>query len=176
MDNPLLLVVIGVIVAVVIAAFFLPGWVRRRTRRAGERTEHAHARSHTAAALAQLGTTLLLHAPESESRDLVAEVAERHPRLFTRLTDGRIGIRFVDPDDAVAALVATDGGSLLRIDRTRELLGAPKGVEFWGELHALVSAEAAARGIEVTAGPPVRFDRHDGSPAVWVAAGEEQRS
>ena len=173
MDSPALLVVIAVIVAVVVAAFFLPGWLRRSTRTTGERAGRAEARSRTGSVLEELGSTIVLHAPEREARDLVDGVVRQHPRMFTPLDDGGIGIRFVDHDDAVARLASTGDDTVLQVVRSRELMGAPKGTEFWGELRSRTSAAAARRGIAVTAGPRVTLVRHDGTPAVWVASKPE---
>lgn len=172
MDSPLLLVSAGVIVAVVVASFLLPGWIRRRTRRIGERAGRTAAEAHTAAALGELARTLSIDAPVATARGLVEQVVLQHPRMFALLDDGEVGIRFVQPDDAVARLAPAAEGALLGVDRSREHLGAPKGAGFWTELRAQVSTAAAARGIRTAEGPAVRFERHPEDPSLWVAADE----
>ncbi|MFT4258372.1 hypothetical protein [Microbacterium sp.] len=171
MDSPFLLVSAGMIVAVVVASFLLPGWIRRRTQRSGERSERTAAEAHTAAALDELAKTLSIDAPLATARELVEQVIVQHPRMFTVLGDDHFGIRFVHADDAVARLAPAAGGALLSVTRSREHLGAPKGAGFWTELLAHVSTAASSRGIRTSEGPAVRFERHPADPSLWVGAG-----
>lgn len=148
MDNPLLF--IALIAAVIVLAILLPRWVRRSTSSAAEREERRLAESHRAAALHELGTAVVLRAPEPVVRELVDAIVLQRPRQFTVLGDGGYGIRFVEPDDAIARLSSDDAVTRLEIERSREYLGMPQGAGFWNDLRALVAARARAEGIVVT--------------------------
>ena len=81
---------------------------------------------------------------------LVDAIVLQRPRQFTVLGDGGYGIRFVEPDDAIARLSSDDAVTRLEIERSREYLGMPQGAGFWNDLRALVAARARAEGIVVT--------------------------
>lgn len=165
MDNPLFF--IALIAALLVVAVLLPRWIRRSTRAAGERTGRHEVESRLAEILEGLGTTVVLHAPESTVRALVDEVVRTQPRMFTALPDGAYGIRFIDPDDAVVRLVETEGGTRLQVERFREYLGRPNTSQFWEELRSRVVAAATTRGIPTSAGP-VLAHRRDETTASWT--------
>nr|WP_201468735.1 hypothetical protein [Microbacterium hydrocarbonoxydans] len=151
MDNPLIFVVL--IAALIVLSIFLPRWVRRSSTSAGSREERRVADSRRADALRDLGTTLVLDAPETVVREMVDTIVWQRPREFTVLDDGSYGIRFVEPDDAVVRLVTDGSTTRMRVERSREHLGMPQGASFWNELRALVTARAAAEGVGVTTEP-----------------------
>ena len=151
MDNPLIFIVL--IAALIVLSIFLPRWVRRSTTSAGTREQRRVAESRRADALRDLGTILVLHAPETVVRELVDAIVWQRPREFTVLDDGSYGIRFVEPDDAVVRLVTDGATTRMRVERSREHLGMPQGASFWNELRSLVSARAAAKDIAVTTEP-----------------------
>ena len=148
MDNPLVFLVL--IAAVIVLAIFLPRWVRRSTMSAADREHRRLAESRRAEILRDLGTTVVIHAPESVVRELVDPIVLQRPREFTVLGDGGYGIRFVEPDDAIVRLVSDGTTTRMQIERSRDYLGMPQGAAFWNELRALVTARAAADGIVVT--------------------------
>lgn len=148
MDNPLIFIVL--IAAIIVLAIFLPRWVRHSTSSAGGRAEARLVESRRADALRDLGTTVVLHAPEPVVRELVDAIVLQRPREFTPLADGAYGIRFVEPDDALVRLVADGSTTRMQIERSREYLGMPQGGSFWNELRSLVTTRAAAEGIAVT--------------------------
>ena len=159
MDNPLIF--IALIAAVIVLAIFLPRWVRRSTRSAGGRAEQRLVDSRLATILDGLGTTIVLHAPEGVAREIVDGVALAQPRKFTPLPDGSYGIRFVEPDDAVARLIDDPEGTRLQVIRFREYLGMPNTAEFWADLRAHVATAAGAQHVEVSSGPTLRHHRDD---------------
>lgn len=159
MDNPVIFIaLIGVII---VLAIFLPRWIRRSTLSAGDRAEKRIAESRLAPILDELGTTLSLRAPVQVAREIVDGAALQQPRKFTVLPDGAYGIRFVEPDDAVARLVEDADGTRLQVEGFREHLGMPNTSAFWADLRAAVATDAKARGIPVDAGPAVRHRRDD---------------
>lgn len=170
MDSPLLY--IALIAVVVVFAMLLPGWIRRTSRAAAARESRRLSEPRTAAALDVLGTTLVVHAPESVVRELVDTVALQRPRAFTVRTDGGYGIRFIEPDDAVVRLAAASDGTRLQVSEFREYLGMPNTWAFWTELCTHVRTLAADRGIATTDGPRLRFDRGPGSDRTWTVAGD----
>jgi hypothetical protein len=109
--------------------------------------------------LADLGATLLVHASPTATAELLRVIVEERGRSFSLLPDGALGVRFVEPDDTVARLVPGSAGTLVRVETFREYLGFPQTAPLWRELRALVSAEAATRGIEVADGPVSLFER-----------------
>lgn len=169
MDNPL---VIGtVIVAIVVVAMLAPRWIRRssqsRGRVAGRRFEEDRVRE----ILDDLGTTIVLHASPDTAQATVEHVVRDDPRRFTLLGGDAYGIRFLEPDDAVARLVPTADGMRLQVERFGEHLGRPNTSGFWNDLRARTRAEATARGIRTTTpDAPQLFDRVDGDPPSWVLA------
>ncbi|WP_091229870.1 hypothetical protein [Microbacterium sp. 3J1] len=167
MDSPLLY--IALIAVVIVLAMLLPRWVRRSSATAADREERRLTEPRTAAALDTLGTTLVVLAPEPVVRELVDSIALQHPRAFTPLPDGTYGIRFAEPDDAVARLVEVDGGTRLEVVRFREYPGMPNSWGFWSELRDRVQSGARERAIETTEGSPLRFDRGSGADPVWTA-------
>ncbi|KQQ65024.1 hypothetical protein [Microbacterium sp. Leaf320] len=161
MDNPLFF--IALIAAVIVLAIFLPRWVRRSSRTAGERAEQRVTASRLEELLGELGSTLVLHAPEPVAREIVDGVALQQPRKFTVLPDGGYGIRFVEPDDSLVRLVEDQGGTRVQIERFREYLGRPQTTEFWADLCSRIASAASARGVATTAGPTLRHRRDDAS-------------
>lgn len=169
MDNPL--VIGAVIVLIIAAAMIAPRWIRRssgsRGRRAGRRFEE----DRLLEILDDLGTTVVLHAPADSARSVVDEVVRRDPRRFARLDDGSYGIRFLEPDDAVARLVPAPDGIRLQVERFGEHLGRPNTSAFWNEMRARTLEEAVSRGIATSVpDAPQPFDRIDGDPPSWVLA------
>ena len=164
MDNPLFFIVL--IAAVIVLAVFLPRWVRRSSRTAGERAEQRVTASRLEEILGDLGSTLVLHAPEPVAREIVDGVALQQPRKFTVLPDGGYGIRFVDPDDSLVRLVEGQDGTCVQIERFREYLGKPQTTEFWADLRSGIASAASARGVATTAGPALRH-RHDDATGTW---------
>jgi hypothetical protein len=122
--------------------------------------------------LAELGATLVIHAPARAAREIVDRVVLQQPRKFALLDDGGYGIRFVEADDAVVHLVDDAAGTRMQVVRTTERLGMPQNVEFWKELRSRVASGAGAQDISVADGPPHDFARHDGDPACWETIGE----
>ena len=165
MDNALIFIVL--IIALIVLAVVLPRWIRRSTRTAGERTGRRDAESRIVEILDGLGATVVLHAPEPTAREIVDEIVRQQPRKFTALPDGGYGIRFIQPDDAVARLVEDPDGTRLQIEGFREYLGRPNTAEFWADLRSRVIASADARSIRGHPGPPLRHRRED-STGSWV--------
>lgn len=159
MDNPLFF--IALIGALIVLAIFLPRWIRRSTTAAGDRVEQRIADSRLSGILGELGSTLVLHAPEPAVRAIVDAVALEDPRRFTVLPGGGYGIRFVEPDDAVARLVEDDTGTRLQIVRFREYLAMPNTSGFWSDLRAAVASSAQAQSIRTSTGPLLRHRRDD---------------
>ncbi|MEV4736325.1 MULTISPECIES: hypothetical protein [unclassified Microbacterium] len=167
MDNPL--VIGAVIVIIIVVAMLAPRWIRRssgsRGRRAGRRFEE----DRVLEILEDLGATVVLHATPDSARSIVDDVVRRDPRRFTVLDDGSYGIRFLEPDDAVARLVGTPDGMRLQVERFGEHLGRPNTSAFWNVLRAAVLREATARGIGTTVpDAPQLFDRVAGDSPIWV--------
>jgi len=162
-DNPLFF--IALIVAVIVLAIFLPRWVRRSSRSAGERTEQRVTASRLEEILGELGSTVVLHAPEPVAREIVDGVALQQPRKFTVLPDGAYGIRFVESDDSLIRLIEDQDGTRVQIERFREYLGKPQTTEFWADLRSRVISAASARGVATTAGPALRHHRDDATGA-----------
>lgn len=159
MDSPLFFIV--VIIAVIVLAVFLPRWVRRSSGSAGDRESRRISASRLDETLRELGTTIVLRAPEAVTREIVDGVVLQQPRKFTVLPDGGYGIRFVEPDDTIVRLVAAEDGTHLQVEGFREYLGAPKTTQFWAELRSRVVAAATARSIAAEAGRDVRHRRDD---------------
>lgn len=159
MDSPLFFIV--VIIAVIVLAVFLPRWVRRSSGSAGDRESRRISASRLDETLRELGTTIVLHAPEAVTREIVDGIVLQQPRKFTVLPDGGYGIRFVEPDDTVVRLIEAEDGTHLQVEGFREYLGAPKTTQFWAELRSQVSAAATARSIVAEAGRDVRHRRDD---------------
>lgn len=165
MDNPL--IYIAVIGAIIVLAIFLPRWVRRSTGAAGGRAEERYAVNRLAGILDELGTTVVLHTSEATARDVVDGVVRQQPRKFTKLGGGDYGIRFIEPDDAIARLVDDERGTRLEVARIREHLGVPNTSEFWADLRSGVSTAAHARGIDVSPGRPIHH-RRDEATGTWI--------
>lgn len=163
MDNPLFF--IALIVAVIVLAIFLPRWIRRSSRSAGERTEQRVTASRLEEILGELGSTVVLHAPEPVAREIIDGIVLQQPRKFTVLADGDYGIRFVEPDDSLVRLVEDPDGTRVQIERFREYLGKPQTTEFWADLRSRVASAASARGVATTAGPALRHRRDDATDA-----------
>lgn len=159
MDNPLFFVV--VIIAVIVLAIFLPRWVRRSSGSVGDRESRRIADSRLDETLRELGTTVVLRAPEGVTREIVDGIVLQEPRKFTVLSDGGYGIRFVEPDDSVVRLVGVDDGTRIQIERFREYLGMPKTTQFWAELRSHIAAAASARGIPIEEGSGIGHHRDD---------------
>lgn len=166
MDNPL--IYIAAIGAIIVLAIFLPRWVRRSTGAAGGRAERRYAVNRLTGILDELGTTLVLHTPEATARDLIDGVVLQQPRKFTVLGDGGYGIRFIEPDDAIARLVDDEDGTRLEVERVREHLGVPNTSEFWADLRSDVYSAARAEGIAISPGPPIRLRRDDATGS-WIS-------
>lgn len=164
MDNPLFFIVL--IVAVIVLAIFLPRWVRRSSRSAGERAEQRVTASRLDEILGELGSTVVLHAPEPVAREIVDSVVLQQPRKFAVLADGGYGIRFVEPDDSLVRLVEDEDGTRVQVERFREYLGKPQTTEFWADLRSRVASAASARGVATAAGPALRH-RRDDATGVW---------
>jgi len=169
-DNPVIYV--AIIVAVIVGAMFLGRGLRRSVARSGSRYGRRTTDERVNGILADLGTTLVIHAPAPAAREIVDRVVLQQPRKFALLDDGGYGIRFVEADDAVVHLVDDAAGTRMQVVRTTERLGMPQNVEFWKELRSRVASGAGARDISVADGPQHDFARHDGDPACWETIGE----
>lgn len=158
MDNTLLFIV--VIAAVLVIAVFLPRWIRRSSRSAGDRASQRYAERRRSEILEELARTVVVHAPEAVVREIVDAVVLQQPRRFSALSDGGYGIRFVEPDDAVARLVGDRQGTRLQLEGFREYLGMPNTSESWAELRTRVSGAADGRGLTAHAGPAAAHRRN----------------
>ncbi|WP_311259092.1 hypothetical protein [Microbacterium sp. WCS2018Hpa-9] len=161
------LIYVAVIAAILVLAIFLPRWVRRSTDAAGGREGRRYATTRLTGILDELGTTLVLHAPEATAREVVDGVVLQQPRKFTRLEGGGYGIRFIEPDDAIVRLVDDEDGTRVQIERIREYLGVPNTSEFWADLRSGVSTAALASGIDVSPGQPIHH-RRDEATGTWI--------
>lgn len=166
MDSPLLL--FALVAAIIVIAMLLPRWIRRssgtRGRRAGRRFEE----DQLVALLEELGIAVDLHTDRRTAREIVDGAARSEPRKFTVLDDGAYGIRFVEPDDAVAHLVPIDAGSRLQIVEFREYLGRPNTAGFWRDLRATVTEGAQAHGVAHSTPPsPSLFRRSEDPEPRW---------
>lgn len=172
MDSPLIVVVaIAAIVALIVLAVLLPRWIRRTGAAAGARESRRIRDARLIPILAELGTTLRFAGSERSAREVVDEVARQDPRRYTILPDGGYGIRFVEPDDAVARLVADRDGARLGVEGFREHLGVPNTAEAWRALRTRAASEAAARGIDTVEDAARRaFRRGEGPDAAWTIA------
>ncbi len=164
MDTPLVFIVL--IVVIIVLAAVAPRWIRRRAEAAARDEDRRQTAARVPRALDMLGATLVVHAGQSTVREIVDEVALQDPHRFTPLRPGAYGIRFVEPDDALVGLDDTRDGTLLRIERVREYLGAPQTSESWILLRDRVASAARARGIATEDGDPVRH-RRDDATATW---------
>lgn len=158
MDNALLFIV--VIAAVLVIAVFLPRWIRRSSRSAGDRASQRYTERRRSEILEELARTVVVHAPEAVVREIVDAVVLQQPRRFSALSDGGYGIRFVEPDDAVARLVGDRQGTRLQLEGFREYLGMPNTSESWAELRTRVSEAADGRGLTAHAGPAAAHRRN----------------
>ena len=166
MDNPLLLFTL--VAAIVVIAVLLPRWIRRSSTTPGRRAGRRFEEDQLLTLLDELGTTVDLQTDRLTARGIVDEAVRREPRKFTILDDGVYGIRFVEPDDAVAHLVSVDTGSRLQIVEFREYLGRPNTAGFWKDLRTDVIDTAVDRGIAHATTPVIsRFDRREGPHPVW---------
>lgn len=167
MDNPL--VIGALIVVIIVAAMLAPRWIRRSSGSTGRRAGRRFEEDRLLEILDDLGATLVLHTSPDAARSIVDGVVRRDPRRFTALGDGVYGIRFLEPDDAVARLVPVPDGMRLQVERFGEHLGRPNTSGFWNDLRARVLEEAAGQGVAATVPEaPQRFDRLDGDPPTWV--------
>lgn len=158
MDNALLFIV--VIVAVLVLAVFLPRWIKKSSRSAGDRASQRYAERRRSEILDELAGTVVVHASEAVVREIVDTAVLQQPRRFSALSDGGYGIRFVEPDDAVARLVGDPQGTRLQLDGFREYLGMPNTSDSWTELRTRVSKAAVARGLTAHDGPPAAHRRN----------------
>lgn len=165
MDNPV--IYIALIVAVIIGAMFLSRALRRGVARSSSRYGRRTTDGRVNGILAELGATLVIHAPEPAAREIIDRVVLAQPRRFSVLDDGGYGIRFIEADDAVVRLVDDRAGTRMQVVRTTERLGMPQNLEFWNELRSRVTSGAEEQAISVTEGPHHGFARHDGDPAHW---------
>lgn len=173
MDSPLLY--IAVIIGVLVLAVLVPRWVRRSSGSAGEREARRLGDAGTAAARETLGTTLVVLAPPSVVREIADSVALQHPRAFTILPGGTYGIRFVEPEDAVARLIEIDEGTRVEVARFRDYAGMPNSWAFWTEFQDRVRSGAHARDLETVAGPLLAFERGSRTDVIWSAVGADER-
>ncbi|MFJ4224024.1 hypothetical protein [Microbacterium sp. NPDC089695] len=169
MENPL--VIGALIVAIIVLAMIVPRWIRRSTEVRGRMSGRRFEEDRILEILDDLGATVVLHAPAERARALVDEIVRDDPRRFALLDDGSYGIRFLEPDDAVARLRPVVDGMRLQVERFGEHLGRPNTAEFWNELRARVRDAAASVGIESTS-PEARslFERRDGEHPIWELA------
>ncbi|MBO9625117.1 MAG: hypothetical protein J7484_01930 [Microbacterium sp.] len=168
MDNPVIFVVL--IVAVIVGAMLLGGFVRRSVVRSGGRYGRRVAASRVDDALGALGATLVVHAPEPMVREIVDEVIRHDPRRFSLLEHGAYGLRFVEEDDGIVRLAPDANGVRLQLESAREYLGAPKASGFWADLRERVGEAATSRGLTVSDGAPLSYERRelDGGGVEWV--------
>jgi len=164
-DNPVIYV--AIIVAVIIGAMFLSRGLRRSVAQSSSRYGRRTADARVNGILAELGATIVIHAPEPAARGILDRVVLAQPRSFSLLDHGGYGIRFVEADDAVVRLIEDAAGTRMQVVRTTERLGMPQNLEFWNELRSRVTSGAEEQRIPVTEGPHHGFARHDGDPAHW---------
>ncbi|SEC20612.1 hypothetical protein [Microbacterium hydrocarbonoxydans] len=157
MDNALLFII--VIMVVLVIAVFLPRWIRRSSRSAGDRASQRYTERRRSEILDALSRTVVVHAPESVVREIVDTAVLQQPRRFSALSDGGYGIRFIESDDAVARLVGDPQGTRLQLDGFREYLGIPNTSASWAELRTRVSEAAVARGLTAHDGPAAAHRR-----------------
>lgn len=171
MENVTYLLLGILVLVLVVGGPFLRRWLRTKATRAGENAGKKFAASQLVKALAEFGTTLVIHAPESVAREIVATAAAKKPKDFHPRADGRYGIRFVEPDDAVVRLVPAPDGTRLEMESFREYMGFPQTAPLWKDLRTRVSAAAAANEVSVAEGPRREYRRGallDEKNAAWA--------
>jgi hypothetical protein len=164
-DNPLFF--IALIVVLIVIAALLPRWIRRSTSSAGSRADQRLRTERLEGILRELGTTVVIHAPEAAAREIVDLAALQDPRKFSVLEGGDYGIRFIDADDAVARFTDDPSGTRLQVMQFREYMGMPNTSAFWMEFRSRVTAVAGSRGVDVSSGIQVNHRRADDS-ATWT--------
>lgn len=154
------LILLGILVLVlIIGGPFIKVWANRRAAAAGESAGRKFAAKQLVNVLVEFGTTIVVHAPEDEAREIVAEAAGKKPKDFRGREDGGFGIRFVEPDDTIVRLVPDPAGTRVQVETFREYMGFPQTVSFWQDLRTRISTVAAERGVAVSEGPHLEYLR-----------------
>jgi hypothetical protein len=155
----------------------LIGWpiIKRRSDRGAGMAGRSRGRrfldAKRAEALATLGSTLVVHAPEPVAREIIAAAVAKQEQHFTVRSDGGYGIRFVEPDDTIVRLVRVPDGTRMQVETFREYLDGPRTVPLWEDLRSRVTSAAAARRIPVSTGEQGGFRQEgliDGRDARWA--------
>ena len=156
----LLYVLLGLlIVALIIAGPLLTRRLNRRATAAGDRARRKFVATQLVKTLDELGTTIVIHAPEHLAREIVAAATDTKQKEFTVRDDGGYGIRFVEPDDTIIRLVADPEGTRMQVETFREYMGVPQSAPLWTDLRSRVAAGAGARQVAVTEGTRIEYLR-----------------
>ncbi len=159
------------ILALIIGGPILRSRMGRRASATAAKAGKKFADEKLETALGELGTTLVIHAPEPRAREIIASVVAGKERQYVIRSDGGYGIRFVEPDDTLVRLVPVTEGTRMQIETFRDYFGFPQTVQFWTELRARVTAAAEAHEVTVAQGMPIRYVRGetiDDRNARWV--------
>lgn len=147
------------ILALIIGGPLLKSRLGRRASEAGERAGKRFADEKLDQALDELGSTLVIHAPEPRAREIVASAIAGKQREYLVRDDGAYGIRFVETDDTVVRLVPVTEGTRMQIETFREYFGFPQTVQPWAALRERVASAAEAREVTVAEGKPLEYVR-----------------
>lgn len=173
-SDPSYLLLGLLILALIVAGPMLRSWLGRRAAEAGRRVDDRYAAEKLEGALRELGTTLVIDAPEPLARRIVDEAVAGGRRDYRVGGDGRYGIRYLEADDTIAELVPVPGGTLFRVETFREYLGFPQTASLWRDLRTRVAAAAENHRATVSPGPPTAYARGDlvdDRDARWTRAG-----
>lgn len=153
-------ILLGLLVlAIIVAAPFLRRWTNDRAAAAGEKAGRRYTAGRLTDVLRELGTTVVVDAPEQTVRDLLTAAVAARPRDFSSRSDGGYGIRFVEDDDTVVRVVADPAGTRMQVETFREYLGFPQTAPQWTALRTLLADSAAERGIDTAEGPHLEYLR-----------------
>lgn len=158
MDVLLYLLLGLLILALIIGGTRLRSRVSREAVGAGAGATGRYAATRLAQTLDELGTSLIVHAPEPLAREIVSSATATQVKVSVR-DDGSLGIRFMEPDDTIVALVPDREGIRLQIETFREYLGHPQTAALWTDLRAAVASAARVRGVAVEDGEQIRYRR-----------------
>lgn len=159
MDILLYLLLGLLILGLIIGGPLLKSRLNRGASEAGDQAGKRFAAAQLVKTLDELGTTVIIHAPEPVAREIVASAMAKRQKEFVIRSDGGYGIRFLEPDDTIVRLTADPHGTRMQIETFREYMGFPQTAPRWTELRSRVASTAGAREISVTEGAPVEFRR-----------------
>ncbi|QNA91724.1 MULTISPECIES: hypothetical protein [unclassified Microbacterium] len=146
------------ILALIIGGTRLRSRVSREAMGAGAGATGRYAATRRAHTLDELGASLIVHAPEPLAREIVTSVTATQVKVSLR-DDGSLGIRFVEPDDTIVALIPDRDGTRLQVETFREYMGHPQTAALWTDLRAAVASVAGVRGVTVEDGELIRYRR-----------------